>query len=249
MLYPLDLARNTDGGHISERLAYRVGGVCGLVLGLAYLVIIALYAPIGAPPVSVDGLLPYLARSSTRWSWIIGLSVMTDFLFVPLALSIYFALRKVNSYTACLAAACVILFVLLDLAITWTNYASLMTLASAYRSTVTEAERTAILTMATPAAALLHSNLLFVYNTLTLAVGILLSGIIMLRSTFGKSTAYLGVATGCAGILSVIGPFFASALQNAIIVASSLTALWLFIVGYQFCRMAARTPSDVPLSS
>ena len=80
---------------MNEKLVYCTGGVCALVLGLGYLVIIGLYAPIGAPPVSIDALLLYLTTNSTRWWWIIGLSVLTDFLFVPLALTIHFALKKV----------------------------------------------------------------------------------------------------------------------------------------------------------
>jgi len=215
---------------------YWTGGVCGLILGIAYLIIITLYAPIGAPPINVDALLLHLATNPTRWWWIIGLSVLTDFLFIPLAASIYFVLRNVNSYMIGLAAGCMILFVFLDLAITWTSYSAAMALGSSYLRALTEVQKSAILTAAQPVGAVLHSNLLFVYNTLTLAAGIFLTGIVMLRSTVGKATAYLGIITGCAGILAVVGSFFTSALNSAIIVASCLTTLWAFIVGYQFCR-------------
>jgi hypothetical protein len=233
-----------------NELVYLFGGGCGLIVGIAYLIIIALYAPIGAPPVSVDAVLLYLATNSTRWWWIIGLSVLTDFLFIPFAASIYFALRKVNCYIIWLAAGCIILFVFLDLAITWTNYAAAMALGSGYLKSMTEVQKSAILTAAEPVAAVLHSKLLFVYNSLTLAVGILLTGIVMLRSFFGKATAYLGIATGCTGILAVIGSFLTSALNSAIILASCLTTLWVFIVGYQFCRhgMAVRAPIHVARS-
>lgn len=223
-------------GYLNRLAVYFIGGGCALVLGVAYVIIIALYAGMGAPPVSIEPLLLYLAKNSSRWSWIIGLSVLTDFLFIPLAASIYFVLRNVNRYMICLAAACIVLFVVLDLAITWTDYAAAMALGSAYLSASTDVQRSAILITAVPIGAVLHSKLLFVYNSLTLAAGILLTGIGMLRSTFGKASAYAGIAAGSAGVLAVVSSFLTNSLSGAIILASCLTTLWVFIVGYQFCR-------------
>jgi hypothetical protein len=94
---------------VNDDKVYLIGGGCGLVLGIAYLAIIALYAPIGAPPSSIEALLLYLATNSSRWWWIVGLSVSTDFLFIPFAASTYFVLRNVNRYVICLAAGCIIL--------------------------------------------------------------------------------------------------------------------------------------------
>jgi len=221
-------------------MVYCTGGVCGLILGVAYVAIIVLYVPIGAPPVHVDALLAYLAANSARWWWIVALSVLTDFLFVPLTISICFVLRSADRYLLWLAAGCIMLFVVLDLAVTWTGYVSLMSLSGDYCRAVTETQKAAILTAAAPGCALLHSKLLFVYNTLTLAVGILLSGLVMLRSTFGNGAAYLGIATGCAGIVSVCGSFFFTALSSAIILASCLTMLWVIVVGYRLCRIEIR---------
>lgn len=73
-------------------------------------------------PAKVRIAIPYLLYSSFRWSvllwfeWhpeLLDLSVLTDFLFVPL-----------------IATALVGLFVGLDLAVTWTNYASLLSLSA-----------------------------------------------------------------------------------------------------------------------
>src|SRR6266536_3764754 len=107
---------------------YRVGGISALVLGMAYIVIIALYVPVGAPPSGVEARLTYLAGNTTVWWSIFSFSVLTDFLFVPVALSLYLALKGINRNAMLLATVCVGLFIILDLGITWTNYASLMTL-------------------------------------------------------------------------------------------------------------------------
>ena len=224
----------------SDGLVYFTGGVCALILGLAYVIIIALYAPIGAPPIRVDARLTYLAANATRWWWIIGLSVLTDFLFVPLTVSNYFALKEANRYLILLASACIMLFVCLDLAITWTNYTSLMTLSGAYARAATEIQRANLLAAAGASAAVLQSSLLFVYNTLTLAVGILVSGLVMLRGVFGKPAAYMGIATGFVGIVSVTGSLFISGFSIAIILASCLTTLWVVVVGWNLCILGAR---------
>jgi hypothetical protein len=222
------------------RWLYRVGGISALSLGLAYIVIIALYVRIGAPPIGVEARLAYLAANTTAWWAILGLSVLTDFLFAPVALSLYVAFKEVNRNAMLLATACVALFIVLDLALTWTNYATLITLSSEYAKAATEAQRASIVTAASYPSVVLQSSLLFVYNTLILAVGILISGFVMLNGIFRKSTAYLGLATGILGVVSVVGPFFVSALRVTIILTSVLTTVWVLFVGQSLYRLGRK---------
>ena len=63
------------------------------------------------------------------WSGILGLSVVTDLLFVPVALSLYLALKEITRNAMLVATAFVGLFVVLGLAVTWSNYASLIVLS------------------------------------------------------------------------------------------------------------------------
>lgn len=216
---------------------YRVGGISALVLGIGYIIIIALYVPVGAPPRGAEARLMYLAGKTTLWWSILGLSVLTDFLFVPVAFSLYFALKGINKKVMLLATSCVGLFVVLDLTITWTNYASLITLSSNYAAATNETERAVFVTAAIYPSILLESNLLFVYNTLTLSVGILMTGLVMLRGVFSKSTAYVGLITGILGMVAVVGPFLVTALGAAIIIASILTTIWVLFAGYRLYRL------------
>jgi hypothetical protein len=64
-----------------------------------------------------------------------------------------------------------------------------------------------------------------------------MTGFVMLKGIFSKSTAYLGLVTGILGIVSVVGPFFVSALSAIIIIASVLTTAWVLFVGYRLCRL------------
>jgi len=216
---------------------YRVGGISALVLGIAYIIIIALYLPVGKPPSGAEARLMYLAGNRTLWWTILSLSVLTDLLFIPVALALYFALKGINKNVMLVATTCVGLFVVLDLAITWTNYASLITLSGHYASTTNNAERAVFVAAAIYPSIVIESSLLFVYNTFTLTVGILMTGVVMLKGVFSKSTAYLGLITGILGLVAVLGPFFVTALDATIIIASILTTVWVMFVSYRLYRL------------
>ena len=129
--------------NIEERWLYRVGGASALLLGLGYLAIFPLYAHVGAPPTAADGevWLTYLADKTEIWWAILVLSVITDVLFLPVGLALCLALKRLNSGAMLVATALVGLFVALDLAVTWTHYASLLSLSASYVSATTGGQR------------------------------------------------------------------------------------------------------------
>jgi hypothetical protein len=86
---------------------YRVGGISALLVGVAYVITIGLYVRVGAPPTGGgEARLQYLVGKSAEWWAILGLSVFTDLLFVPLALALYRALKGVNRDVMAVATAC-----------------------------------------------------------------------------------------------------------------------------------------------
>ena len=220
-----------------QKWLYRVGGVSALVLGIAYIAIIGLYVPVGAPPSGAEARLTYLAGKTTVWWAILALSVLTDFLFVPVALSLYLALKRINRNAMLLATACVGLFVVLDLAVTWTSYASLITLSGTYAAATNAVQRVVVVATANYPSAVLESKLLGVYAILVPAVGILMTSVVMLKGIFSKTTAYLGLVSGILGIVSVAGPFLVSSLGAAVIMSSVVTTVWVLFVGYRLYRL------------
>src|SRR5258706_1338896 len=212
---------------------YRVGGISALALGIGYILIIALYIPVGAPPSGAEARLTYLAGNPMAWWAILGLSVLTDFLFIPLALALYVALKGINRNAMLLATACVALFVVLDLAITWPNYAALIPLSGNYATATTDAQRAIFIAAASYPSAVSESSLLGFYIIFAPGVGILITSLVMLKGIFSKSTGYLCVATGIFSIISVVGPFFVSALSVTVIIASLLTTVWVLFAGYR----------------
>lgn len=220
-------------GQPDEKWLYRVGAVSALVLGLAYVAIFPLYARVGAPP-SGDGeaWLAYLAGKTGVWWIILALSVLTDILFVPVALALYAALERVHRPAMLLATALVGLFVVLDLAVTWTSYASLLVLSRHHTAATTDVQRTAYVVAAHAASAVLTSPLEVVYAIVTLSTGILVIGLVMFRGQFGRFTAGLAVVTGVLGIVSLAG------MAVTIILNAVCATMWLFFVAVRLAGLA-----------
>src|SRR5262245_20005206 len=172
---------------------YRVGGTSALVLGLAYIIIIVLYVPLGAPPSGAEARLVYYAGNPMLWWTILDLSVLTDFLLVPVALALYIALKDINKNVMLLATAFIGLFIVLDLTLTWPNIASLIILSGSYLAATSETQKALFVTTAMVPSSIVESKLLFIYNSLMLAIGILVTGFVMLKGNFSRSIAYLGL--------------------------------------------------------
>jgi hypothetical protein len=221
---------------------YRVGGISALVIGIAYIIILPLFARVGVPPSSGGEVwLKYLEGKATVWWAILGLSVFTDFLFVPVALSLYVALERVNRNAMLVATAFVGLFVVLDMAVTWTNYASLLTLSGLHTAATTDVQRAAYVAAANYASAVLASHTEVFYSIVDLSLAILITGFVMLKGKgiFSKTTAYLGLAAGIFGIGSLAG-FFIITIINAL-----LTTVWVLLVGYRLFRLG-QIPIEEP---
>ena len=124
--------RNLNG--CEEKQYYRWGGIAALLLAIGYVAIIPLFAWAGAPPVTGEAWFRYLPGKTTAWWVIIWLSVVTDLLYLPVAWALWIALRKAGTKLMLAAVVCLHLFVVLDLAVTWTHHASLLALFQNYSS-------------------------------------------------------------------------------------------------------------------
>jgi len=212
--------------------SYRVGGVAALAIGVAYIVIIALYATVGVPPTGGEAKLEYLVGKTTAWWGIVGISVLTNFLYVPVALALYKALKKISQTGMLIGVSFVGLFVILENAVNWTSYAILILLSGDYAAATNESQRAIFVAAATYAAAALESPLARVWAIGTLSFGFLLIGFVMLKGVFSKPTAYVGILTGVLGIAAVAG------VSIAVILNAVAALIWLFLVGYGLYRLA-----------
>jgi Domain of unknown function (DUF4386) len=217
----------------------QVSGLSAIILVISYIIITVLYVLGGVPPKGGEEWLKHLAGHATEWWAILGLSVLTDFLFIPVAYSLYVTSKEINRNAMLAGTSFLILFVVLDLAVTWPNYSSLITLSEKYASATNDAQRATFVVAANYASAVLSSSLLAVYVILVPSIGILIIGLVLLKGgIFSKTTAYLGVVTGILGVVSVVGSFFISVLGMVVIITSILTAVWFFLVGYRLLKLS-----------
>lgn len=215
---------------------YRVGGIAAIVLALAYTITIPLYFSAGATPQGGEAWLHYLDGKTTLWWAILGLSILTDFLFILVSIALYFALKHINRNLLLIGLGFVLLFAVLDLAVTWPNYASLINLSSSYATASSDAQRAAFVAAASYADAVLSYSL-SVYSIVVISFGILLVALVMLKGVFNKLTAYVGLATGILGVGATVGSFFVPALGAVVILTSILTIVWLLFVGHRLYRL------------
>jgi hypothetical protein len=217
---------------------YRASGISAVVLAVLYIVITGLYVTAGQVPSGTQAWLTYLADNEAAWWAIVGLSVFTDLLYLPIALALFAALASINRLAMLAGAGLLVLFVVLDMAITWPNYAALISLSGEYRAATGDAERAALVATASYPTAILDSSLLGTYIILIPGLGALVIGFVMLRSAFGRAAGYLGVVTGLSGIMAVVGAFIYEPLGMLAILTAVLTLIWFFVVGLRLLRQA-----------
>ena len=219
---------------------YRVGGLSAIVLGIGYLLTIPvtiLYAG-GFPPLGAEARLAFFADHAAGWWAATALMVFTDLLYVPVFLALYHALKGFNKYMMLLAFACGGLFVVLDLAITWTAFPSLIILGGNYAAATSDAQRAIIVAAAGYPSAIVDSPLSGIYAILFPGLGELLASLVMRKGIFNKTLAYMGVIAGVCGILAGIGPIFISELETFQYINASLAMIWFFFVGLKLNKLA-----------
>jgi hypothetical protein len=227
-----------DTADRARETLYQVGGVSAIALGVCYLVITGLYIAMGGavPSGGGDAWFDYLDGQAAIWWAIVGISALTDLLFLPVSAALYVALRPVNQAVALIGAGLLALFAVLDLAVTQINFAALITLIDEYAATTDQAHRAAYVAAASYAAAVLDSSLFAAYAILVPGLGILALGLVM-RGTFGRVTSWVAILTGIGAIVSVVGALLWSPLGTVAIFTSILTTVWVFLVGYRLVRL------------
>jgi hypothetical protein len=234
----LSVFKMTDLRVHEAKQCYRWGGIAALLVAIGYVAIIPLFAWTGVPPTTGEAWFHYLPGKTTVWWVIVWLSVVTDLLYLPVTWALWTALRKAGTNLILAAIVCLHLFVVLDLAVTWTHHASLLALFQNYSNAVDEAHRAAY-TAAAEYASSIYSPLLAFYIIAIPSMGILLASTGMIKTGFGKTSAWTGVITGAAGFLSLTGYF-------PLVMANALGAmLWFFLVGVRLLRLSRADPDEI----
>ena len=219
------------------RWIYRVGGIATFILVIGYFLTFPLYASAGIEPIGAEARLIHYSGHLTEWWGILGLMVFTDLLYVLVWLALYEALKGINRNMMWLALACKGLFVVLDLAIMWPNHAALFNISSAYAAATTDVQRALLVAAASAPSALLDSFLPSIYIILMPSLGSVFAGFVMFKGIFSKGTAYLTLAIGITGILSVVDPLIFGPSDPMHIINALLATIWYLLVGWRLYKL------------
>lgn len=224
----------------SGQWIYRVGGLSAIALGIGYLLtfpVVIVYAG-GFPPPGAEAALVFFAEHAADWWAVTALMVSTDLLYVPVFLALYQALKGINKHQMLLALACEGLFVALDLAITWTAYASLVALGGSYATATSDAQRASLVAAAGYPSSIANAPLLGIFIVGIPALGLLLASLVMRKGVFNKAVAYMGVVASICGLLAGVGPILLGAVDTVQYINASLAMIWFFLVGYKLNQLA-----------
>jgi hypothetical protein len=171
---------------------YRVGGLSLVAAGILYLIgpTINFYFGSGTPGNNLAYLQALTAHPgiSQIIYWIFTLA---DILFIPATLGLYLALKEINKNAMLIAAGLLGVFVVLDLGITESNTLALVTLTQSIATATTDAQQMAYTAAANWGLATLPLATFF--SWIGPSIGFLITSIVMQKSIFGKSTAFLGI--------------------------------------------------------
>jgi hypothetical protein len=219
---------------------YRVGAVATLILVVGWLLTFPVYGSVGIAPPGAEGQLVHFGSHSAGWWTILGLMVSTDLIYVVVWLALYEALQRVDRIMMLLALACHLLFVVLDLAVTWTNHAALFTLGSQYIAAATDSQRALLLAAAGSPAALMDSPLASIYSIGIPSLGTLLAGLVMLRGGFGRLTAWLAIAVGITAVPAIVGPYFIGPSDPSHIINALIATVMYVLIGLRLFKLSQR---------
>ena len=227
---------------------FRLAGMSGIFIAVSYPIIIVLFILAGVDQPTGQGgeaWLSYLSGNTTAWWAIVGLSALTDVLWIPVAWAVYVALKPVDRTMALVGTGLLVLFAVLEVTTSWPNYAVLIALSGDLDAAATAAQREAVLAAAGFAAAVISSHLLPFYAIMVPSLGKLTLGAVMRKGgPFGRATAYVAMAAGLIGVFAVLGALAWEPLGKAIVPGSLLSGLWFFLVGYRLWRLGADAGRD-----
>ena len=213
---------------------YRAGGVCLVLTGAIYLIGAVLSNILGPAPSSAELYMNAIAKHIALSRINFGIFTATDFLLIPGILAIYLLLKERARSAMLLATGLMMLFIVLDLAITELNSLTLVSLTERYVAALNDAQRAASLAAANYALATLPLGTFYSYELSS--IGLLVISAIMWKSVIGKATTLLGIV---AGIEGVIGGFYVVRPVLAILLIPSLIAfgLWCILAGVRVYRV------------
>lgn len=225
---------------------YRAAGIAMVATGVLYFIGMSLGSVIGPPPSSGEDYLSGLAANTTVAQALFWTFALTDFLLVPGMLALYLVLKGVNKNAMFLATALLGIYIIFDLAVTETASLTLVALIQQDAAATTDTQRAAYAAAADYARATLPMATFL--SWLVGCIGWLIVNVVMLRGSFYRAVAALGIAFSIEGIIGS-GCFLVPALAVLLNPALVTFGVWSIFVGIRLTRLGKRTTTGQTLET
>lgn len=216
-----------------DRRMFLWAGISGIAIAIGYIVITILFVLSGSPlPKDASSWIIYLDGKSSLWWFIIWLSIITDILYLPVTYGLYKLLNKSHKGLMLISSVLFILFVFLELAITWSKYPALLEIAGRYHGTENDELRSIYMASIETLSIEFQTPVTTFYCIFIPSIAVILSSYIMLQEKVGSRViSFIGLISGTFNSISAIGRYFYEALENLVIPGSFLSLFWFLCVG------------------
>jgi hypothetical protein len=221
----------------TTRAVYRIGGVSIAAVGILCFVGAALSIALGPAPSAGEDYLRALAGHEALARINFVAFSLVDVLLVPAWLALYVALKTSSRGLLLIAGVCFAVNLVVDLGVTELTSFALVDYAGQYAAAANDAQRAAVLSVATDARAVLPAATMasFVVSS----VGYLLASIATYRAAFRRAIGLVGIIGSIEGILAgfyVLIPVFAFLITPCLVTVG----LWAIFVGIRLVRLTRR---------
>lgn len=223
-----------------EKQIIRLAGYSACLIALGYVGISISFVRAGTDfPNHAEGWITYLSGNSKIWWFIIWLSIITDVMYLTVALGLYEHFKETNKLIAILIVVFFSLFAFLELATTWTKYPSLLNLVGQYNNASNQELRSHLLSAIEATSSSIHSIVIGFYTIIIPSIGVILASYHSLRSkTLGQLTNVLGLLAGSCNIIAVLGGLIYEPIGKLVIAGSFLSLFWFGGIGLKFLQMS-----------
>ena len=242
----MNASRSAEGqGDSFHARMLRWAGLSGIAIAIGYVAISIGFALSGQPlPRNAAAWVSYLDGKEPIWWMIIWLSIITDILYLPVALGLHDAMKGSMRGAMLVSAALFSLFVLLELSITWSKYPALLELVRRHRDAVDTDARQALLAAIEAVSTEFQTPVTAFYMILIPSLAVIIASVAMLRTrAFGRVTAIIGMVSGLCNAISSLGRYLYEPLEKLVLPGSFLALFWFLGVGIRLIRNG-RAASD-----
>ena len=238
----MESGKLTDAEKIYSKDILFWAGISGILVSAGYFIISICFAISGFPlPADGASWVSYLDGKTELWGVIIWLSIITDILYIIIALGLIKFYENRYKFRVVLGSIFFILFVVLELAGTWSLYPTIIELFKSYTLSDSAAGQSVYIGAIEYASTHFQTTANAFYAVVLPSLAVIIYCGVMLKSKdFGKAVPVIGLISGICNIVSVFGGLIYQPLEKLIMPGSFLVLFWFLGVGLKLIKESRR---------